>query len=285
MYDWSDPVCPFIVCNNRDERVDRPTARGAIREGNCYYPLDEEAGGTWIAFSSVNKRFAVVLNFHDFRYPDLRRNDHCVSSGQKLSRGKLPLDFIHAPPAITAECFCNSISMSSYNGFSLVVGDESGCFIVSNFDRTGPKALEPGVLHGISNGKLTERWEKIEVSVEKIAKIIPELKDASISENRGELTRVCRELVTEMQDRTALTDPTTGELSAYICVPFATGNRDICFGTRTTTVAVIVKVDGKSVCEPISSRQQPSELLFVTEYDYENDSKTWKYNDTLLSML
>ncbi|CAM9264683.1 unnamed protein product, partial [Ectocarpus fasciculatus] len=235
--------CPFVLCSNRDEALFRKTIRGTVTsrgDNNYYAPLDEEAGGTWIAFGECNSRFAVVLNYHD----------RVFAGGKRKSRGFLPLDFINATNNITAREYAAAISglpCSSYAGFNLIVGDKDGCYYVSNQKtNSAPQHLEPGIVHGISNGAMDDDWCKVTISKHKISAALAGWGTESGIEAARAVTA---SLMSVMQDDTPLVDPTLGYLShfwtkssAIFVEPELDRSGEISkvltnYGTRTTTIA------------------------------------------------
>ena len=278
-YDWSvsetkTGIAPLVICSNRDELFARETSSGCIRDGNSYYPIDEEAGGTWIAFSKLKKRFVVVLNFHDFRYTDIIPP---ATSDEKSSRGRLPLDFINSDLTVSAECYCRNISLQSYNGFNLIVGDESGCFFVSNREELTPIMLEPGIVHGFSNGKRSSQWEKVVLSVDRISDVI---KNTKFKNSREDSRLLTQSLIDVMRDSTPLSDYTTGysneqnsKLSAIFVVPcLRNSDPRSSFGTRTITIALLV----------IGDKDVSDDTLIISESNFNHEAKRWTCFETFL---
>jgi uncharacterized protein with NRDE domain len=249
--------CPFVLCSNRDEYFDRQTIEGSYNAAtNIYSPIDVVAGGTWISFSGIgNGRFAVVLNFHDWRY------DSCTawrapSENEKVSRGHLPIQFVSATADTTAKDFASSVCSDNMNGYNLIVGDSSGCYYLSNCSSKPPVQLDSNRIHGITNGHLCDIWPKVAVPRNKIDQLLLQFycEDNCSCDAIGAARKLVNELTVVMQDSTHLPDATYGEniqalmqLSAVNVAPFAIGGR--MYGTRTIIVAVAMRKVGKTGCD------------------------------------
>lgn len=260
--------CPLLVCNNRDEFLSRPTRRGHFHENlRTYAPIDIEAGGTWIAFSEVNARFVVVLNYHQWRsLNSLYR--HFFPPPQRISRGTLAMNFITSDDSVTAQEYAFRVSPQCYAGFNLIVGDKSGCYYVSNCEST-PMQLEPRRFYGISNGRL-ETWEKSILCKQRVQSLMePQLShhidEASVADISSKLLKI-------LQDPDPLPDPTFGwwwpiyTISSAIFVdrelnPF----NDFC--TRTTTIAVAYRDNNLN------------EKLLIVENDLAADTYEWSIQE------
>lgn len=291
LFQYGGSKFPFILCSNRDEALFRHTSRGLVRDSpnassRYYAPIDEEAGGTWIAFSEHNSRFAVVLNYHEWRKPKsamLRFLSQLLGAKKQRSRGYLPLDFVKSAENISAESYANEISAlpsGSYSGFNFIVGDRNGCYFVSNqSDDPRPLYLDPGVVHGISNGGINDDWCKVRISKARVERILTEFEskeDVNGSDTESEAQEVTSQLMEVMHDGTLLSDPTVGYLiewytkaSAIFVNPMLNDHGKIAdskdnFGTRTTTIAVIRR-DGL----------RKAHSLRITENDLDAHSSNW----------
>lgn len=300
--------CKFILCSNRDERLSRKTKRGSLIENTTtYYPIDIEAGGTWIAFSGLQRRFAVILNFHDFRYAEFY--SHALDTSIKSSRGFLPLDFVRDKSNISAKDFANNIPFDAYNGFNMIVGDTEGCYFLSNRHES-PIYLPPKVVHGISNGKLTDIWDKVGICKEKIEHCLPTTSKISSIEDARQLTQ---SLMDVMSDASPLPDPTFGSFSIEAMIKSAIFvspviHSDYVFGTRTITIAVLIEQDVAQQCpseEPqvvkvdssiavipygderdmLSCENAFYPQLLITENDLNESTDTWSCKEVLIPFL
>ena len=299
LFQYGGEKSPVVICSNRDESLFRKTKRGAVRttsEGVKFFaPLDEEAGGTWIAFSEASRRFAVVLNYHEWRAPKSFFSHVLRMLGQKKphkSRGCLPMDFISAPETVTAATYAAEIAAlpgAWYAGFNLIIGDKYGCYYVSNqTPGSGPHFLEPKVVHGISNGSIDDDWCKVKISRSKLSDILSSESNYR-SQNDNELFSVeeAKDLTTKlfkiMQDSTPLMDPTLGylreratQVSAIFVNPKLLPNGQVSpeetnYGTRTTTIAVIFQNDN-------------SENILISEKDLNPELFEWSCVDTILTL-
>lgn len=158
------------MASNRDEFYKRDTRplhawdeNNAINAGR-----DLEGGGTWMGINR-DGRFAALTNYRDPK--NIKEN--APSRGDLVSKYLLnnyaPLDYM------------NEIadSISTYNGFNLLIGNKDELFYLSNYAH-GIKKLEPG-LYGLSNGLLDSDWPKVEKGKIKFAQLfqasIPEIEE------------------------------------------------------------------------------------------------------------
>jgi uncharacterized protein with NRDE domain len=145
------PDFRLIVAANRDEYFGRPAAPAGFWDDhrNVLAGRDLEAGGTWLGIT-LEGRFAALTNY---------RNPSDRKTGAP-SRGALVSDFLTGnagPLEYVREVERRS---TSYNGFSLLVGDADSLYFISNRGGT-PMRVEPGI-HGLSNHLLDTPWPKVE---------------------------------------------------------------------------------------------------------------------------
>ena len=280
---------PFILCSNRDEYFDRHTIDGSYDTNTRKYsPVDVLKGGTWIAFSGGgNSRFAVVLNFHDWRYSIFSSWDPPCDRN-KLSRGHLPADFVNAPDDVSARSFAHSICPDRMDGFNLIVGDSNSCYYVSNCYNNGtPIELVRSEIHGISNGHLFDMWPKIVEPKRKIKSLIPPKCNTGVPRTNYDVNTardLAVQLLKVMQDDNPQQDATYGwnvvaltRLSAVNVQPFSICGR--MYGTRTIIIAIAcVLAEGvggggtgglfiseHSRCSPVANRSAHSEQEWSTK--------------------
>lgn len=144
------PNYKLILAANRDEFYKRPTEPANFWKDHpeLLAGKDLEAGGTWLGITK-NGRFSAITNFRD---PEsLKKN--------KLSRGKLTLDFllsIREPKEYIEDLLNDSWK---YNGFNLLTGTLKDLYFFSNkLDK--PQKLSPGI-YGLSNHLLDTPWTKV----------------------------------------------------------------------------------------------------------------------------
>lgn len=140
----------FVVAANRDEFLDRPTKslnyldeKKRVAGGR-----DLTAGGTWLAVSK-GKQFGALTNYRD---PSRQKNG-------APSRGDIILQYLES--GLSAQEYLKRLRLTAqmYNGFNLILHDDSGCFYYSNVsDRI--QMLGPG-LYGLSNHFLNTPWPKV----------------------------------------------------------------------------------------------------------------------------
>jgi uncharacterized protein with NRDE domain len=152
------PAYRLIVAANRDEYFARPAAPADFWEDNTHILAgrDLEAGGTWLGIT-LEGRIAALTNY---RNPADRR------SGVP-SRGALVSDFLGGDVGPAEYVKRIQKAAASYNGFSLLVGNEDSLWFFSN--RGGPPLrVVPGV-HGLSNHLLDTPWPKVEKAKAQLA--------------------------------------------------------------------------------------------------------------------
>ena len=144
------PRYSLVVAANRDEFYRRPTAPADFW---AEHPVllagrDLESGGTWLGVSRSG-RFAAVTNY---REPGKTR----VAAP---SRGRLVTDFLLREDAPMEYLRRVSAHGSDYNGFNLLVRDETEfCWYSNRAD--GPHELSPGI-YALSNHLLDTSWPKV----------------------------------------------------------------------------------------------------------------------------
>ncbi len=142
---------PFILAANRDEFHNRPTAPLHFWEDapSLLAGRDLQEGGTWMGISRSG-RFAALTNYRD---PASLRPG-------AASRGRLVTDFLNGEDA--ARPFLERLQKTAraYNGFNLLVMDQTGLYHYSN-RGPGITTVTPGI-HGLSNALLDTPWPKVE---------------------------------------------------------------------------------------------------------------------------
>jgi uncharacterized protein with NRDE domain len=147
------PGVPLVAAGNRDEYYDRPATPAGWWNDHpqVYAGRDLRGGGTWIGVTR-DGRFAAITNI---RAPLEKRTD-------VPSRGSLVADFLTGQAS--AEEYVAQISARAhlFNGFNLLVGDNSKLIWYSNGadDERNGRPLAPGV-YGLSNGALDAPWPKV----------------------------------------------------------------------------------------------------------------------------
>ncbi|HUO79928.1 MAG TPA: NRDE family protein [Steroidobacteraceae bacterium] len=188
---------------------------------------DLAAGGTWLGVDRLG-RFGVVTNRRGVPGPP-----------EPPSRGTLIPGFLGA--RVPAGEFITALAAEAhrYAGFSLLLGDESELWYLSNGDACGPRRLAAGV-YGLSNGALDADWPKVRRSRARLA--------ARIARPLGPAA----ELFGLLDDREPAPDaqlPDTGiglELERRLSPPFILGAD---YGTRCATAIVLAAGGGGEVVE------------------------------------
>lgn len=153
------PAYRLIVAANRDEYFGRSSASADFWDDHrgVLAGRDLEAGGTWLGIT-LGGRFAALTNY---RNPADRRTG-------VPSRGALVSGFLTGKAGPSEYVKQVQKAATSYNGFSLLVGDADSLWFLSNRGG-GPLRVEPGV-HGLSNHLLNTPWPKVERARAKLVK-------------------------------------------------------------------------------------------------------------------
>lgn len=210
------PRYPLVVAANRDEFYPRPTAPAGFwaEHPQLLAGRDLEGGGTWLGISRSG-RFAVVTNY---REPGKTRSD-------TPSRGELVTGFLLGEGAPMEYLARVSARGADYNGFNLLVRDQSSLCWYSN-RADGPRELSPGV-YALSNHLLDTHWPKVARGKEGFESI---LDCDTLDENA---------LLELLADRTValeeeLPDTGVGRHLEHVLSPIFISSEN--YGTRSSTV-------------------------------------------------
>lgn len=271
---------PFLLCSNRDETFERATLNGQYYfEKETYFPQDQLAGGTWITISGKsNGRFAIILNFHTFRYGI---HHYWKDPVNPRSRGIIPRLFIDSDENVTATSFASFIlQQEDFQGYNLILGDKDNCYYVSNCIQSSPLLLQPETFYSISNGKIEDDWPKMLNSKQRISEIISNQRISNLEIGRQLIER----FVEVMKDSTPLPDatykttiPEMMQLSAINVAPFLHNGNP--YGTRTITIAVALSTNEEEEEERTNQTQ-----LLIHEFnklspDFDSN---WERNETIM---
>ncbi|SDO40761.1 NRDE family protein [Desulforhopalus singaporensis] len=145
------PGVRLVVAANRDEFLDRPTVCLDVIDENrkILGGRDLRCGGTWLAVASGG-RIGAITNYRD---PSMTKEN-------APSRGDIILDFLRQK--VSASVYLHKLHRrkSEYNGFNLVLADDTGLWYYSNISCE-IKQLFPG-FYGLSNHLLDTPWPKVE---------------------------------------------------------------------------------------------------------------------------
>jgi uncharacterized protein with NRDE domain len=134
---------PIVVAANRDEALDRPSEPPRRRTGSpgAIAPLDVEAGGTWIGVNDAGV-FVGITN----RWVT-------VDGGGERSRGLLVRDALGASSAEDATRIVErAVRKHRYDGFNLVLADDTAAMLVEWDGNVRVRPLSPGVHVGVNVG-------------------------------------------------------------------------------------------------------------------------------------
>ena len=207
---------PLILAANRDEFYERPTAPADFWDEapDVLAGRDLKGGGSWFGITRKGK-LAALTNYRD---PATLKKD-------APSRGRLVSDYLLGDER--PEEYLDRVASAAkrYNGFSLVVGDQTELLYFSN--RGEQLRLPPGI-YGLSNRLLDTPWPKVERGKLALAKIL-ERKGAP---SEGALFAL-------LADRSRPPDPTLPETGVGLerermLSPLFIESPD--YGTRSSTV-------------------------------------------------
>ena len=137
------PDAPVVAAANRDERVDRPSEPPARRDWARapIAPVDAEAGGTWIGYNEVGV-FTAITN----------RWTGGNLAGER-SRGLLVRDVLGEGSAEAgARLVERAVDDHEYDGFNLVIADESAAVYLEWDGGLSVRNFEPGVHVAVNVG-------------------------------------------------------------------------------------------------------------------------------------
>jgi uncharacterized protein with NRDE domain len=126
---------PVVVAANRDELRDRPSEPPAriADDPAVVAPRDAEAGGTWVGYNEHGVFVGVT-------------NRWVTGLAGERSRGLLVRDALRRDDAETAVRYVErAVDADEYDGFNLVVADETAAFLLEWDGRLHLTQLEPGV--------------------------------------------------------------------------------------------------------------------------------------------
>lgn len=145
------PDWPIIIVANRDELHSRPTLPASpwYDAPRILGGRDLSAGGTWLGMTDSGS-IALLTNY---REPGKQRID-------APSRGQLPEHYLRGNAL--AEDYIQELAFRghSYNGFNLVLGDQTGFWYYSNRGDLYPQRINSGVV-GVSNALINTPWPKL----------------------------------------------------------------------------------------------------------------------------
>ena len=129
----------LVVAANRDEYHARPTAPLQRWQDGALAGRDLRAGGTWLGVNDAG-RLALVTNYRVEGYP---RPD-------LVSRGGLVTGWLREAALPDG---------AGMNPFNLLIADQRGARVVSNWPEPTAHELAPGI-DGLSNGTFARPWPK-----------------------------------------------------------------------------------------------------------------------------
>ncbi|MFB6068955.1 MAG: NRDE family protein [Halobacterium sp.] len=126
---------PLVVAANRDELADRPSEPPTKIEDEpgVVAPRDARAGGTWVGYNEDGVFVGVT-------------NRWVVGLAAERSRGLLVREALRRPDAESAVRYVErAVDDDAYDGFNLVVADETAAFLLEWDGRLSVTPLDPGV--------------------------------------------------------------------------------------------------------------------------------------------
>ncbi|MCX5826553.1 MAG: NRDE family protein [Deltaproteobacteria bacterium] len=153
---------PLILAANRDEFYDRPSLPADFWQDrpDILGGRDLKEGGTWLGITKKG-RLAALTNYRD----------PLSVKVNAPSRGWLVKGFLAGDDRPGEYLDRLQKEASRYNGFSLILGDDSGLYYLSNRGGGGVTQLSPGI-HGLSNHLLDTPWPKVGKARENFRKVV-----------------------------------------------------------------------------------------------------------------
>lgn len=127
---------PVTVAANRDEALDRPSEPPSVRDwgARVVAPRDEDASGTWIGYNEHGLFVGITNRW----VPDRVGGDR--------SRGLLVKEALARRSAEDAARFVEgAVEQDAYDGFNLVLADDTAAISLEWDGRLRVRTLEPGV--------------------------------------------------------------------------------------------------------------------------------------------
>jgi uncharacterized protein with NRDE domain len=213
------PNYKLILTANRDEFYARPTEQAHFwpENPNILAGKDLQAGGTWIGVSKKGK-LAALTNYRD----------PANINPDAPSRGALTLNFLNSDLSAKEYLFQIEQNGLQYNGFNLLLMDETGLWCYDNVNRTILQV--PNGVHGLSNATLNTPWPKTVSAKQQLTEL---LKVESIEKAA---------LVEMMENKTTAPDeilPKTGVPYQWEKLLSARFIESESYGSRITTVITI----------------------------------------------
>lgn len=170
---------PLVLAANRDEYLDRPAEKPALRRSGrrgVLAPRDLRAGGTWLGLNDAGVVAALT-------------NRPCPSPDASLrSRGLVVLEVLGAGSAAEAIEALSGFPEGAYNPFNFFVSDGEEAFAATCQGRLRVTELEPGP-HVIGNVDPDDR------NAPKIARLLvraERIAERGVDEALDGLAEVCR---------------------------------------------------------------------------------------------
>lgn len=228
------PRFPLVIAANRDEFMNRPTARLAWWDTpdktSILSGRDLQAGGTWLGLTASG-RLGLLTNVRDPANTD----------AQAPSRGEIVPLWLKGDKPI--QDLWPQWAMHGYNGFNLMALDfaQGECFWLSN-TLAMPKRLEKGI-YGLSNAELDTPWPKLLQLKAQTKRALTTAKTVD---------ELAMQLFDALADETPAPDaelPSTGVSLAFekILSSAFIRTQDGSYGTRCSTLIITEKVNKRLV--------------------------------------
>jgi uncharacterized protein with NRDE domain len=216
------PDYRLILAANRDEFYNRPTAPLDYwtDHPDVLAGRDLQGNGTWLGVTRTG-RIAAVSNYRDPSTHIQNAPSRGVLVSNYLTGNLLPRQYLKAVSKIGRK----------YNGFNLIVGDQSGLYYCSNRAKEIRK-LRPG-FYGISNHLLDTPWPKVNKSKAR-------LRAQLVGEEKIEIEKIWSALADRSPALdTELPDTGVGLTWERILSPVFITGQD--YGTRSSSIVMIEK--------------------------------------------
>jgi uncharacterized protein with NRDE domain len=215
------PFYRLIIAANRDEFYERPSSPAGFWEDapHVLAGRDLKEGGTWLGITREGK-FAAITNYRD---------PAALRTGAP-SRGKLVGSFLTGSESAAAYLEKIAVPAQGYNGFNLIVADNSDFFVFSNRGGGEKQKLAAGI-YGLSNRFLDTPWPKVVRGKKSLA--------AAMNRKGADLEAA---LFTILADRKAAPDdklPSTGIGPEWEKLLSSIFIKSPDYGTRSSTILLI----------------------------------------------